>query len=429
MYQPLSLFLGLRYIASRRVQGFSRFISASSTAGIALGVAVLIVVLSAMNGFEKALAEKLLSIIPHSELVAVNQPISNWQQKIAQLKQQPGIKAAAPVITKSGMMQYQKQLKAVEVRGIDVELEQSVSDIHNYLIAGSWLALNQDPRLTHANAKAVIGAGIANKLSVNVGDKVQILLPKQVNKVEQVNNLSQKFSAPKRLSVEIAGIFKFGGVVDDSLVYLPIEFVAQNLDYAPGQVQGIRLAVDDVFQAPKIAKQAAYGLDHYVYIHDWTRTQGHLFNDIQLVRMVMFIVMVLVIAVASFNIVSTLIMVVNDKKSDIAILKTMGAKPRLIMTTFILQGMANGLLGCLFGGLFGVLFALNLTEIIRAIESAFNTQFLSGDVYFIDYLPTDLHTGDVVITLAVALLMSILATIYPAWRATKVEPAQVLGQV
>ena len=436
MYQPLSLFLGLRYIRSRQGQGFAKFISASSTLGIALGVAVLIIVLSAMNGFERVLAEKLLSIVPHSELVAVNEPVVDWQDKAEKIAQHPQVEAVAPLIKMTGMAQRKSQLKAIELRGVDANAELNVSNIDEFIIQGSWLAPKSVGQTVHGEQTAqseqsvlpqvVIGSGIAEKLNVNVGDKIQLLLPK--NSAAN-NNFSRKFTAPKRVNAVVSGIFRFGGVIDDTLAYIDLDKARDIQQYERNEVQGLRLKVSDVFSAPSITKQIAYDFNHYVYIYDWTRTQGHLFNDIQLVRTVMFIVMVLVIAVASFNIVSTLIMVVNDKKGDIAILKTMGASRPLIMVTFVLQGMSNGVLGSVSGGLIGVYIATNLTEIATSIEQILGTKFLSGDVYFIDYLPSVLNLSDVYLTVVVAFIMSILATLYPAWQATKVDPAQVLGQI
>ncbi|MFD2166069.1 lipoprotein-releasing ABC transporter permease subunit LolE [Thalassotalea euphylliae] len=415
MFKPVSFFVGLRYIRARRGKGFAKFISASSTIGIALGVMVLIIVLSAMNGFEKALADKLLSIIPHAELIAVNEPVKNWETKSERLLSHPQVKAIAPVIKANGMVQFKGQLKAVELRGVDVQLETTVSDITDYMMLGSWQQLAQD--------QLVIGAGVAKKLNVTVGDTVQLLVPKKQQ------DFSQKFKAPQRINATVGGIFKFGGMVDDTLAYLPLSMLGAELGYQANEVQGIRINVNDVFQANDIARALAYEFDHYVYIYDWTYTQGHLFNDIQLVRVVMFIVMVLVIAVASFNIVSTLIMVVNEKKGDIAILKTMGASHGQIMTIFILQGTTNGVLGALSGALLGSYIAHNLTDIFTSIEQALGVTFLSGDVYFVDYLPTFVNMSDVYLTTAIALIMSVLATIYPAYQASKVQPAQVLGQV
>ncbi len=430
MFKPLSLFLGWRYVRSRHGNGFSAFISASSTIGIALGVAILIVVLSAMNGFEKELSQKLLSIVPHVELVSVNEPIPNWRKSIKKIQQQPQVLAASPVINMTGMLQHDLKLKALEIRGVDTKLETLVSSIEDYIVDGTWQSLSKTNE--GGRAAIVIGSGIAKKLNVAVGDKLQLLLPApQINNsTSSVNHgMKRVFSAPIIKQVEIGAIFNFGGTIDDTLAYLSFDQASQLMGYDSEQAQSIRLKITDVFDARVIAREVAYNFDHYVYINDWTRTQGHLFKDIQLVRMVMFIVLVLVIAVASFNIVSTLIMAVNEKQGDIAILKTMGASSPVIMFSFIVQGVVNGILGCFIGSLFGVYLALNLTEFISAIECFFNVTFLSGDVYFINYLPSDLQLSDVYITVVTALLMSFVATLYPAWRATKIEPAQVLGQL
>lgn len=422
MFKPLSIFLGWRYVRSRHGNGFSAFISASSTIGIALGVTVLIVVLSAMNGFERELSQKLLSIIPHVELVSVNEPIKGWKKRIDKLQTESSVIAAAPVIKMTGMLQHGLKLKAVEVRGVDAQLEKQVSSIDDYIIAGKWQALIT----TKLNENTIIiGSGVATKLSVALGDKIQLLLPPP----EASNDVKQMFSAPITRQVEVVGIFKFGGTVDETLAYIPMALASNVMGYEENETQSIRLKITDVFSAPKIARQVAYNFDHYVYINNWTRTQGHLFNDIQLVRMVMFIVLVLVIGVASFNIVSTLIMAVNEKQGDIAILKTMGASSSTIMFAFIAQGLVNGVVGSLLGALCGVYLALNLTDIISALEQFLGITFLSGDVYFINYLPSVLQPNDVYVTVITALIMSLLATLYPAWRATKIEPAQVLGQL
>lgn len=420
MRKPLSVFIGLRYVRSRHSKGFSSFISASSTIGIAIGVMVLIVVLSAMNGFERALATHLLSIVPHAEVLAVNEPINKWPKNVALIQQNSNVIAAAPFIKTQGMMQKSAALKGVEIRGVDVELEQQVSAISRYIIAGSW----QDLSLENG---VVIGAGVARKLAVEVGDKVQLLLPPATLSHQQTSK-SQQFPVPVTQQATIVGVFKFGGTIDDTQVFINLAKAGELLGYKADEVQGIRLKVDDVFAAPSIIRQVAYNFDFYVYMLDWTRSHGHLFNDIQLVRLVMFIVLVLVIAVASFNIVSTLIMAVNEKKSDIAILKTMGAKSSTIMASFMFQGLMNGIVGCALGAALGILISLNLTDIIRAIETTLSVEFLSADVYFIDFLPTLLREQDVINTVVTALVMSLLATIYPAWRATKVEPAKVLGQ-
>jgi lipoprotein-releasing system permease protein len=416
MFKPVSVFLAMRYVSKRNSNGFASFISASSTIGIALGVLVLIVVLSAMNGFEKALSERLLSIVPHGEVVTVNKPFNNWPKIVQKIQLNDDVISAAPAIKLTGMIQKSGQLKGVEVRGVEPQLELLVSDIEQYINAGHWQKLQQPNSI-------IVGSGIAKKLKLSVGDSVQLLLPKTEQSIENT------FPAPTVRHVEVVAIFKFGGVVDDSLAYISLSQAQQILGYQASQASAVRIKVPDVFNANQVIRNVAYQLDHYVYMHDWTRTQGHLFHDIQLVRMVMFLVLALVIAVASFNIVSTLIMVVNEKKGDIAILKTMGASPMLIMGCFVIQGLINGVLGSIIGCLLGVYLALNLTQVITSIESLFSTQFLSGDIYFIDFIPSDLHWPDVYFTVSIALILSFVATLYPAWRATKIEPAQVLGQI
>ena len=420
MFKPLSIFLGWRYVRSRHGNGFSAFISASSTIGIALGVTVLIVVLSAMNGFERELSHKLLSIVPHVELVSVNEPIKNWPLSIKKVENEESVLAAAPVIKMTGMLQHGLKLKAVEVRGVDAKLEMNVSSITDYIVAGDWQQLSASDN----DYSIVLGSGVAKKLSVELGDKIQLLLPPP----ESVGDVKQVFSAPITRHVEVVGIFKFGGTIDETLAYISLSQASEVMGYKTDETQSIRLKVADVFSAPKVARKVAYNFDHYVYINNWTRSQGHLFNDIQLVRMVMFIVLVLVIGVASFNIVSTLIMAVNEKQGDIAILKTMGASSKTIMLAFIVQGLVNGIVGSLLGAFCGVYLSLNLTGIISVLEQYLGTTFLSGDVYFINYLPSVLHMSDVYGTVITALIMSLLATFYPAWRATRIEPAQVLGQ-
>jgi lipoprotein-releasing system permease protein len=435
IYKPLSVFLAFRYVRSRHGNGFSTFISASSTIGIALGTMVLIVALSTMNGFERELAHKLLSIVPHAELMSVDKPIANWPLKVKQVQSNSEVIAAAPVINLTGMIQHKTQLKAIEVRGVDIRLETLVSDIESYMVEGSWQALsgivsNESETTETIENGIVIGFEVAKKLSLKLGDSVQLLLP-STNVSSSTDGLTNQsvFAAPLKRQVQIVGIFKFGGTIDETLAYISLTQAAEIKGYQENEAEGVRLKIDNVFSAPTVARSIAYNFNHYVYIMDWTRTQGHLFNDIQMVRLVMFIVLLLVIAVASFNIVSTLIMAVNEKKGDIAILKTMGASSKLIMLTFIYQGLVNGLLGSTIGTLLGVFLALNLADIIAFMEGLFSLKVLSADVYFIDHIPSQLDMNDVYITVVTALSMTFLATIYPAWRATKIEPAQVLGQL
>ncbi|QBY03165.1 lipoprotein-releasing ABC transporter permease subunit LolE [Thalassotalea sp. HSM 43] len=412
MFRPLSAYIGLRYVRSRQNKGFASFISASSTIGIGLGVMVLILVLSAMNGFERELAKRLLSVVPHGEFIAVTKPIDNWQQQVETLEQFDTVTHAAPVVKLGGLLQKGERLKALELRAVVPDYEIRVSRIEDFITEGSFSALTGN--------SMVVGKGIAKKLKVGAGDTVQLLLPRN-------SSGNGQFAAPIKRNMNIVAVFDFGGSIDETLAYIPLE-LGQSIAEIGDKVHGLRIATDDVFAAPKIVREIGMKLDSYVYMNDWTRTQGHVFNDIQLVRTVMFVVMLLVIAVASFNIVSSLFMAVNDKKSDIAILKTMGAKPSTLMFSFVFQGLTNGVLGALIGALLGAYLANNLTDIVLFVEQSFGVKFLSGDIYFIDFIPTELDMRDVVFTVISALVLSLLATIYPAWRASKIDPAKVLGQ-
>lgn len=413
IFTPLSFFIGHRYVKSRHGHGFTSFISASSTLGIALGVMVLIVVLSAMNGFERELANRLLSMVSHVEYTVVDEPIENWQAQITAAEQDPDVIAAAPLIMQAGMAQKGDKIKALQVRGVNLVDELKVSSIGEFVAEHEWKQLANDNTI-------ILGQGVAKQLGVTTGDKIQLLLPKKSS--------GAQFVAPAKYNLTVVGTFTFGGGIDASQAYVSLNNAAKMLKVEDA-ITGIRLRVNDVYNAPSIARKVGGKINAYVYVTDWTRTQGHLFNDIQLVRMVMYIVLVLVIAVASFNIVSTLIMAVNERKSDIAILKTMGAENRTVMGAFIVLGLSNGVFGTLIGATSGVLISVYLTDIVTSIETFFGVTVLSGDIYFVDFIPTMLRTGDVIVACCSALFLTVLATLYPAWKATKIEPARVLGGI
>ncbi|NTS77654.1 lipoprotein-releasing ABC transporter permease subunit LolE [Catenovulum sp. SM1970] len=403
--------VGWRYARSSSKNRFIRFISASSIIGIALGCGVLILVLSAMNGFEHELKNRLLSVVPHVEYTAVeNEGLQNWQAVAKQVKTHPSVEAIAPFVKFNGMLQQGEKIKPVAVSGIDWQFEKEVSDLANYLAVNE---LNQF--VDHGGM--LLGAGLAESLNVKVGDSIELLVPKI--------SATGKLAAPKVIRLSVAGIFKLGGQLDYLQAYIPLNKAKEIGGWQQG-VQGLRLKVNQVFDAPYVARQVGYDLPYYVYISDWTREYGHLYNDIQLVRTVMYLILTLVIAVACFNIVSTLVMAVNERAGDIAILRTMGATQASIIKSFTLQGLYNGLIGVFWGTSLGVLATLYLSDLIGALESALGMQFLSGDVYFIDFLPTQLQVQDVILTVVVAIIMSTLATLYPAFRASRLQPAQVL---
>ncbi len=419
MRLPLSLSLPLyisqRYRSAKSKNRFISFIALSSTLGIALGVATLIIALSVMNGFQRELVNRLLSIVPHIEYVAVDKPIYNWQSKLAAIAKNPQINAAAPYIPLKGMVQKGISLHGIEIRGVDLQAEQQVSDIHTYMQGkDNWesLAVQQN--------NIILGAGIAEKLGVTTGDHIQVMLP-------QIDP-NFKLKPPKYANLTVSGIFKMGGQLDFSLGYITLKDAQQLIGLDENAIQGFRLNIKDVFSAETLAREVGMTLTDTVYMISWFRSQGHLFNDIQLVRFIMYLVLFIVIAVASFNIVSTLVMAVKEKQSDIAILKTMGATDRTIILTFVLQGLGNGIKGILFGAVSGVLIALYIPEIFKVVESLLGRSFLQADVYFIDFIPSQLMWQDVAVAVSIALMASLVATLYPSKQATKIEPAVILGQ-
>ncbi len=412
----LSIWVGWRFYMARQSNSLISFISFASTAGIALGVAVLIVVLSAMNGFESELENRMLGVVSHGELSGVNQPVNNWPAIVEDAKKVPGIVASAPFIRLQGLVQKPGGFQGLTILGVDTQYEQKVSNIAQFMPAETWEKLAD----TDKN-NIVLGRGLAKSLGLNLGDSLSMYMP-NVNADPTV----KRIGSAKSYRFTVAGIFELGGELDLSTAYVPMQYAASILAMGE-QVSGIRIKADKVFEAPRLIRELGFSQDQYLYITDWTRTQGHLYQDIQLVRSVMYLVLALVIAVACFNIVSTLVMAVRDKQSEIAILLTMGMKRSAIMTIFIVQGALNGVLGCLLGGLFGVLIAENLSWIAKAIEGALGVKLLSADIYFIDFLPSELHLVDVGVVLLLALVMSLIATLYPAWKASQTPPASALA--
>ncbi|MCL1059121.1 lipoprotein-releasing ABC transporter permease subunit LolE [Shewanella gelidimarina] len=415
MKSLLAMRIGWRFYLARQSNRFINFISFASTAGIALGVAVLIIVLSAMNGFEKELEERLLGVVSHGELVGVNEPIQDWQAVVADADKIPGIVAAAPFVRMQGLVQKPGGFQGVTVQGIDIEQEAKVSNIRHFMSEQSWQSLQE---AKHNNI--VLGKGLANNLGIEIGQSISLYMPNN-------NNSSQnKIAAAKSHRFVVSGIFELGGELDTTTAYVPMDYAAKLLKLEQG-VSGVRIKVKNVFDAPMLIRDLGYSQKQYVYISDWTRTQGHLYQDIQLVRMVMYLVLALVIAVACFNIVSTLVMAVRDKQSEIAILLTMGMKKTSVMLIFIVQGALNGILGCIIGSIVGVTIALNLSDIAKGIESVLGIQLLSADVYFIDFLPSQLVVNDVITVVSLAFVMSLIATLYPAWKASQTLPASALA--
>ncbi|MFB2830593.1 lipoprotein-releasing ABC transporter permease subunit LolE [Aeromonas jandaei] len=412
MFKPLPLFLGLRYSRSRRRNGFIAFISASSLIGIALGVMALILGLSAMNGFERELKDRVLSVVPQGELDAVERPLPDWPRLRDYLLAQPGVEAAAPVIRLNGLLEHGSALKGVQLRAVLPDLEANLSDAGKYMTGRGLRELQPGER------GVILGKTIADKLGVKVGDTLALLLPQGGDQTGIKN--------PRRETLTVVGLLEIGGQLDGLLGFMHLTD-AQAITGMGSDVEGFSLRVSDVLKAQSITVAAAQRFPHHVYIRSWMNSQGYLYQDIQMVRTVMYVVMLMVVAVACFNIVSTLVMAVNEKRSEIAILKTMGASPGQIRLTFVIQGMVNGVAGALLGALLGGLLSSKLTQILGVIETLIGHRFLNPDIYFIDFLPTELHMQDLLIVTGAAILMSLVATLYPAWRASGLVPSRELG--
>ncbi|EPX7409716.1 lipoprotein-releasing ABC transporter permease subunit LolE [Cronobacter dublinensis] len=412
MGSALSLLIGLRFSRGRRRSGMVSLISVISTVGIALGVAVLIVGLSAMNGFERELNNRILAVVPHGEIEPVDQPWRGWQQAVTRIEKVDGIVAAAPYINFTGLVESGANLRAIQVKGVDPAQEQRLSALPRYVQNNAWQSFRAGKQ------QIIIGKGVADALKVKQGDWLSIMIPNSDD--------DHKLLQPKRVRLQVAGILQLSGQLDHSFAMVPLADAQGYLNLGDS-VTGIAIKVKDVFNANQLVRDAGQVTDAYVYIKSWINTYGYMYRDIQMIRAIMYLAMVLVIGVACFNIVSTLVMAVKDKSSDIAVLRTLGAKDGLIRAIFVWYGLLAGLLGSVSGVVVGVLASWQLTAIIHVIEKLIGHHFLSGDIYFIDFLPSELHALDVVYVLVTALVLSLLASWYPARRASRIDPARVLS--
>lgn len=412
MFSSLSLFIGRRFSRGKQRNKMVSFISISSTIGIAVGVAVIIIGLSAMNGFEHELKNRVLSVIPHGEFEGVKGPIEDWQSISTRAQSNPHVLATAPYVRFTALAERGKQLKAIQVRGVDPKQESQVSKLSQFITNKAW------QHFQPGHKQVILGKGVADKLGVKVGNYITLMIPK-------TNNIG-RVEAPQRVRVKVTGLLVLNGQIDHSLALLPIED-AQQYTMMGDKVTGVAIKVDDVFHATRIVKYVGQQLNQYVYLRSWKQKYGYLYRDINMVRTIMYLVMVLVIGVASFNIVSTLMMAVKDRASEIAILRTMGANDGLIKRVFVWQGVFSGVLGSLVGSVGGVLLAWNLTTIVNVLEEIVGHHFLSGDIYFVDFLPSEVHLTDVILVSGTAIVLSLLATWYPAKRASQLNPARVLS--
>lgn len=415
MPTPYELYIGLRYTrASRRAgrrNGFISFISVLSVAGIALGVAALIIVLSVMNGFQKEVRSKMLSVLSHIEVLAGETPVQDWQSVARVALQNPQITGAAPYVAGQAMMTHQQSVRGVLVRGIDPALEGQVADYVDRFAQGSA----QD--LKPGEFGVAIGRQLADRLLLSVGDRITLIAPQGTATPAGV--------LPRLRQLTIKAIFQSGHYeYDMSLVLMHLEDAAKL--FRVRGVSGVRLKTTDMMQAPAIADQLARTLHGDLYVRDWSAENRNWFAAVKIEKRMMFIILTLIVAVAAFNLVSMLVMTVTDKQSDIAILRTLGASPASIMKIFVVQGATVGLMGTFIGILLGVLIALNVGTVVSSIEALFGFEVLPQGIYFINYLPSDLHTEDVVTIALTACVLAFASTLYPSWRAARVRPAEAL---
>lgn len=409
-------FISWRYQRGKQKNRLVSLISLFSSVGIALGVAVLIIGLSAMNGFERELNQRVLSVVPHAELYSYNgnenAPIQAGKKLENLANSNPNVTASSPFVSFTGLIENGTQLKIAQVRGVDPVKQDKVSSLSHYIPSEQWQAFHQQGGL-------ILGAGIAKDLEVAAGDEVTLLLPQPTE--------DGKLAQPLRFSLPVTGVLKLEGQLDHSYALLPIEKAQELLEYQPNEYSGIELALKAPFKVQELQMPKLANFNQPLYLNTWIEKFGYMYNDIQLVRTVMYIAMVLVIGVACFNIISTLIMAVKDKQGDIAIMRTLGANNGFIKRIFLWYGLLSGMKGALAGIILGVILSLNLTAMIKAIEGFFGIKLLSDGVYFVDFLPSELHWQDVAYVLIATIVLSLFASLYPATRAAKLEPAKVLS--
>ncbi|WP_017939208.1 lipoprotein-releasing ABC transporter permease subunit [Zestomonas thermotolerans] len=411
MFRPIPLFIGSRYTRAKRRNHYISFISLTSMIGLALGVLAMIVVLSVMNGFQKEMSSRILGTVPHVTL-GHGKGLDDWRAVAALAERHPQVLGAAPFAELDGMLSYRGAMQSVQVNGIDPAEEERVSSIGRHIVQGRLEDLKP------GEFGVVLGEISARRFRVNVGDKLTLIVPEPSSVPGGITPRMQRLS--------VVAVFKVGAELDGNLALIHVADAASIQRLASGQVQGVRLAVKDLYQAPEVARTVAAQLGEGYKASDWTQTQGSLFSAMKMEKTMIGLLLLLIVAVAAFNIIATLIMVVSDKRADIAILRTLGATPGHVMATFMVQGSIIGVIGTSVGALLGVIAALNVSELVGWLERLSGRQIFSSDVYFVSNLPSDLQALDVLLICLAALTLSFLATLYPSWRAAQVQPAEAL---
>ncbi|MCO6411170.1 MAG: lipoprotein-releasing ABC transporter permease subunit [Thiogranum sp.] len=412
MFRPLELYIGLRYTGAKRRNHFISFISLTSILGIGLGVAALITVLSVMNGFEQELRVRILGMASHASISGYQRPLSDWRQAADFAQDNPQVTGVAPYVEGEVMLTNGKNVSGALVRGVLPDEEPRVSTVGEHMRAGNL----EDLRA--GEFRIILGSELAYNIGARVGDDITVVTPQA--------NFSPAGVLPRLRRFHVIGIFEVGMFEYDRGIALMHMEDAARLFKLGDAVSGVRLKLEDLFQAPQVSRELAQRLGAGLQVQDWTRQHANFFRAVQTEKRVMFVILTLIVAVAAFNIVSTLVMVVTDKQSDIAILRTLGATPGAILRVFMIQGAMIGLLGMAIGVAGGIALALNVETIVPAIESAFGVQFMPADVYYISDLPSKLNWPDVWHIGLVAFVLSFMATLYPAWRASRTQPAEAL---
>lgn len=413
MFKPIAIFIGLRYTRAKRHNHFISFIALLSMLGIALGVMVLITVLSVMNGFDHQIRATIFNTARQVTLAQEAGPLRKWQALSKKIQNQPNIEGVAPFLDAQAMLTHQGRVQGVQLSGILPEQQAQVSSLADKMLSGSLSSLQE------GGFSIVLGSGVAASLGLSLGDKVTVVTPQTTLSVVGV--------LPRFKQFTVTGIFHIGGGFGfDSQLGLIHLKDAQRLFNFNESVSGLRLRVSDLYIAPQVAADLLALLGEKYAVSDWTEQYGEFFKTIRMEKTMMFFILLLIIAIAAFNLVSSLVMAVTDKRADIAILRTMGATQRMILSIFMVQGIIVGFLGTFLGVLGGIVLSLNVTKSVALIEGVFNHHFISDTFYYINYLPSELQYRDVWQIAVLTLFISVLATLYPAWQATRVQPAEAL---
>lgn len=412
MFKPLQLYVGLRYTRAKRRNHFISFITIISMLGIALGVTALITVISVMNGFEKELRERILGMTAHATIQGQGNDLQNWRSVAAAAAENNQVKGFAPYISAEGMLSFGSQVNGALIRGILPSEEPNVSEVGNKMLFGSL------DNLQPGEFGIILGKDLARVLGVFQGDKVTLIIP-------QVN-VTPAGVMPRLKRFTVVGVFEVGMYEYDSTLALMHIDDAARLFRMKGQVTGVRLKLDDMFKSAQVTRELINTLPGNYFISDWTREHANFFRAVKMEKTVMFFILMLIVAVAAFNLISTLVMGVVEKEADIAILRTLGATPSTILGIFIVQGLIIGVIGTIIGTVGGVALSLNIESIVPMLEQLFGFKFLAADVYYISELPSELKWNEVFLISAISLALSLGATLYPAWRGSRIQPAEAL---